>query len=412
LLNRQNVFIFGCGLLLVSQIFSPFLLSLSMWIMVYAALVRTNAEGNLRLNLRESFQNFFKNPIYWSISLLFGITLISGFWSSDTQYWLERTQIRLPFFILPLAFANRPPMSKRQWNGLCAFFLVAIFSFGVGVLVNYRLHFEEIMNNLSVGGAIPVPRNHIRFSLLVAMGVAVGWLLFRRRFFLKFAAERWIWAGMAIFLFVLAHVLAVRSGLVAVYVVVLWLVFQLIFQEKKYKIGFALAVVIISMPMLAVKFSSSLRTKIGYMIWDNTRGNEFSSAGYSDTDRLVSLRGGWQLFLENPILGVGSGDLPTEMRRVISEKNPAYNKDVKLPHNQFIYILAATGLFGFLGSLFAFFCPIYLQKRPKEPLFVAAMLILLISFLVEYTIEGTYGAVFAVFFTLFFGIKSSDLDEI
>jgi O-antigen ligase len=268
------------------------------------------------------------------------------------------------------------------------------------------------MRNLSVGGAIPVPRNHIRFSLLVAMGVAVGWQLFQRRFFLKFVAERWIWAGIAVFLFIFSHILAVRSGLVAVYAVVVWQLFQFIFKEKKYKIGISLAIAIVLMPILAVKFSPSLRTKIDYMIWDNTHGNEFYSAGYSDTDRFISLSGGWQLFLKNPILGVGSGDLPTEMRRVVLEKYPNHNKDVKLPHNQFIYILAATGICGFLGSLFAFFCPFYLQKRPKEPLFVASMLILMISFLVEYTIESTFGAVFAVFFTLFFGIKFSELDRI
>ena len=44
LVSRENVFVFGSCLLVVSLIFSPFLLSLSMWILVYVGLVEDGEE--------------------------------------------------------------------------------------------------------------------------------------------------------------------------------------------------------------------------------------------------------------------------------------------------------------------------------------------------------------------------------
>ena len=399
-------------MLLVSQIFSPFLLSLSIWVIAYSCLVETGPNGWPRLDFPKIFQNLFKKPELLAISGLFWLSVASGIWSENIPYWLERSQVRLPFFILPFAFANRPDISKKQFDGLCAFFLAAISITGLGVLANFALHYEDVMNSLSIGGAVPVPRNHIRFSLLVAMGVAVGWQLFRRGFCWKNRTERWIWLAMAVFLLVLSHLLAVRTGLVAVYAVVFLAVVQLIFLEKNKRAGLILGAGLILMPIIFLKYSPALRTKIGYMIWDITRGDEFSKEGYSDTDRVVSLRGGWQIFCENPILGTGMGDLPTEMRRYVAENLPAYKKDVKLPHNQFLYVMAATGVVGLLVSLAAWIAPFFFRSSPREPLFGAAMLILFISFLVEYTIEGTYGAVFAAFFPIFFNMKIGGPPEI
>lgn len=400
--SRQTVFFVGCCLLVVSLIFSPFLLSLSMWIIVYAGLVEIGPDGRPRLDLFTSFRRFFARPDCVAISLLFWLVLFSGLWSTDLGYWLERTQVRVPFVVLPLAFANLPPLSKRQFECVCWLFLTALFLTSVGVLANYLIHYQEVMRRVHEGGHIPVPRSHIRFSLLVALGVAIGWALFRQKFRFKIAAERWLWLGMAAFLFVFLHVLAVRSGLAAVYVVLIFILFRFIFLEKKWLAGAVLFVGLAAAPFAAFKCFPSLQTKIGYTVWDWTRGHEFQQTAYSDSDRFVSLRGGWQLFLENPISGVGTGDLRAEMQRVVSAQLPDYQKDVKLPHNQFIYILAATGLVGLAVSLIAWLVPIFWRDEKRTFLFWVSMLILFVSFLVEYTIEGTFGAVFAAFFSLFF----------
>ncbi len=407
-ITRQSVFLFGCAMLLVSQIFSPFLLSLSMWVICYSCLVSTGGSGWPTLNLPFLFGNFFKKPQFWSISLLFWVAVASGLWSENQDYWLTRAQVRLPFFILPLAFANAPEISRIQFNALCALFLTAIAATGLGVLVNFALHYEEVMNLVSHGKAVPVPRNHIRFSLLVALGIAVGWQLFRRRFFFKKARERWIWFSLAGFLFVLLHVLAVRSGLAAGYAVVAATVAGLVFSKKHWRIGLTAAAALSLSAVVLFKNSPALRTKIGYMIWDNTRGNEFPGTGYSDTDRLLSLQKGWKLFLEKPFLGSGMGDLPADIARIEPALAFKSVEEVKLPHNQFVYILASTGLLGLLTALMAWTMPFFYQNRPREPLFTAAMTVLFVSFLVEYTIEGTFGAVFAAFFPVFFNMKTRD----
>ena len=102
------------------------------------------------------------------------------------------------------------------------------------------------------------------------------------------------------------------------------------------------------------------------------------------------------------MFGVGAGDLPTEVGRVVGERYPGYTEAPKLPHNQFLYILASTGLFGLALSLTAFFAPIFADRYRRFYLFAVFQILVFASFLVEYTIETSMGVAFYLFYTLFF----------
>ena len=75
-------------------------------------------------------------------------------------------------------------------------------------------------------------------------------------------------------------------------------------------------------------------------------------------------------------------------------------KERKMPHNQFVYVYAGTGIIGLLGFLFALFYPLLYKKAYREPIFFAFYIIVLASFIVENTIENSLGAGFFAFFLL------------
>ena len=81
------------------------------------------------INLRKIL-NFPKilrqNRSYVALSIPFILVLISGLWSEDLHYWLSRVQLRLPFLLLPFAFSQMPPLSKKHFQSLLAFFLIII----------------------------------------------------------------------------------------------------------------------------------------------------------------------------------------------------------------------------------------------------------------------------------------------
>src|SRR6476619_5682407 len=60
----------------------------------------------LHPNMGKQIKTFFKTPILPAISLLFFVPLLTYWWSDNTEEWLRWARIKLPLFLLPLAFAG------------------------------------------------------------------------------------------------------------------------------------------------------------------------------------------------------------------------------------------------------------------------------------------------------------------
>ena len=109
-------------------------------------------------------------------------------------------------------------------------------------------------------------------------------------------------------------------------------------------------------------------------------------------------------------MGVGAGDLPRETARLVNQYFPKYLETPKMPHNQFLYILAGTGLLGLSLSLLAFYYPLWLNRYRRYYLFATFQVMVFVSFLVEYTIETAMGVAWYLFYTLFF-MKMAEQDQ-
>ena len=390
--NALQMFtIFFACLLAVSMMVSPFLLSVSMWGLVAAAFWNQSL-GHRSDELRragawlkilvESFRNLFRRPPFALLSLLL--------------------LVRIPFLVLPWAFANLPRLTQRQLQLVLYVLVWALAVICIGASVNFALHFDDIMVGIGRGQSIPVPRNHIRFSLILATGILAGGWLWAKGFYWHWRWERKAFGAAVIFLFLFIHVLSVRSGIMGLYAALLFSIARFVWRTRRWGIGLIALIIIGVLPIVAVSAIPSFRMRVQYMLWDWQQYRQDVGNTYSDSERWVSLRAGWQLWQENPVLGVGAGDLPAEVRRVVGERYPGYTEAPKLPHNQFLYILAGTGLFGLALSLTAFFAPVFVGRSRHFYLFAVFQILVFASFLVEYTIETAMGVAFYLFYTLFF----------
>lgn len=411
-LTKRSVFtVFFACLLVVSMTFSPFLLSISIWGFVAAALWNCAVESgpyNLRRPaawlqiLAASFRNFFQHKYLILLTLLFFVPAFSYFWSADHHYWLERTRVRIPFFVLPWAFANLPRLTLRQLQLPLYVLVWVLVVICAGAAINFALHFDDTLAGIGRGQPVAVPRSHIRFSLMLATGIAAGGWLWWKKFYWRRPWERPALAAALIFLTIFIHVLSVRSGLAALYAALLFSAGWLVWRTRRRGLGIIVLTVIVLAPAVAIKTIPSFRMRINYMLWDWQQYRQNAGNQYSDSERWISLQVGWQLWLENPVLGTGAGDLPAEVERVTHERYPEYKNDPKLPHNQFVYILAGTGIAGLILSLAAFLAPVVYGQSRRFYLFSAFQIIIFTSFLVEYTIETAIGVAFYLFYTLWF----------
>lgn len=377
-----------------------------MWFFVFAAWWHTAEHLGLSLKkagtwwvvLVFSFRRLFANKALSGLVLLLLVPALSFFWSDDKAYWLRLVQTRLPFLVLPWVFANFPSISERQWKSVLCFLVWSTAVICAGVGIYFWLNYDAILEGLGRGNPVPVPRSHVRFSLIVATSVLVGLWLWRQRFYLWRPWERHGLLALTLFLFVFLHVLSVRGGLFALYLALIFWAVREIVLWKKWVLGVGSLLALVAVIWLAVQNVPSLRNRIGYMRYDWER---FSAHGdgylYSDGARWVSLMSGWALWKQNPLLGTGAGDLLTETKRSTAALFPAYAQQPKLPHNQFIFIMASTGLLGLGASLFAFG---KLAWGRRNALFWAVQVMALASFLIECTLENAIGVAWYLGYTL------------
>ncbi len=404
------------------MVVSPFLLSISMWFLVFAAWWHTaetlpvsgqttssrqTAGASLLLPstwwevLKVSFSRLYQRRELFVLLLLLLAPAVSFFWSDDKAYWLRMVQTRLPFLVLPWAFANLPTLSEQRWKSVLYLLVWFMVGMCIAVGINFLWHFDAIIEGLGRGNPVPVPRSHVRFSLVLATAIISGAWLWQQRFWLWHRWERKALALGTVFLFVFIHVLSVRSGLFSLYAALLFALVRYVWLSKKWLAGFAALCVLLGGLWIASETVPSLKMRIAYMKYDWERFSTQNDGHlYSDAARWVSLQSGWRLWQQNPLLGTGAGDLLSETKRITAELFPSYSQEPRLPHNEFLFIMASTGLFGLMLSLLAFFWPIYVGR--KKFLFLTFQIMALASFLIECTIENAIGVAWWLFYSLWF----------
>ncbi len=389
----------------VSMVMSAeFVLSVSMIGLLALALFELEIDGPkvrvfLRRTLKENFQKYWKYKAWLAVSIPFFIVLVSALWSGDHDYTLERLRIKLPFLILPFAFASMPPLRKKEILTILYFLLVMMSIISLYVLTNFLVNFDEIMETLGRGGHLPTPSNHIRFSLTLALTIIGGLALWVNKFHFRQPFERFVIGGMTLFLFVFIHVLSVRSGILALYLGLFVLGVYYIFIKKKYLLGLAGVITVLALPIIAYQTVPSFKLKVDYAVWDYKQFQQGAGGQYPDSERLISMQTGMDIAKENILFGVGAGDLKQEIKNYYETKfTGKYN--FRMPHNQLISIFAGTGLIGLLIFIAGYFFPLFYKNNYRQPLFLALHAVIFMSFFMENTIENNFGISMFLFFLL------------
>ncbi|MCB0586509.1 MAG: O-antigen ligase family protein [Phaeodactylibacter sp.] len=405
-LEKQHLVLFFYAVTIAALVLSPFLLSVGMISLAVLSLIR------FRVGLRvfwvdidaeaiRRMLRIFRYPPFAAVTLFFFVALI-GFWQvEDFGYWLARLRIKVPFLTLPLVFLGHPRLEERHFHGLLYFLLLLLAVTAVGVGINYWINYEDIQLLLKQGQPMPTPRNHIRYSLMLALGVVSGGYLYSRGYYRRYAWERGFILGIALFLFLFIHLLSVRSGILALYAALFLLSVRYLLMSRRYGLGLGALAALIAMPLLAYQYVPSFRAKVDYMRWGLIKFREGEGAAYADTGRIVSLKVGWELYRQHPLFGVGAGNLQREVDKVFERSYPQLPEPL-VPHNQFLFVLAGSGAAGLMLFLFALFHPFFYHHNYRHPFLLGFYGIVLTAFMIEHTIENSMGVGFFAFFLLLF----------
>jgi hypothetical protein len=130
--------------------------------------------------------------------------------------------------------------------------------------------------------------------------------------------------------------------------------------------------------------------------------------GYSLAQRFELWKQAWQLFLNHPVIGTGTGAKQTIQTALIAQNSPIGGRNMGT-HNQYLTFLTGFGITGFILIFFGIFYAPVKTRKICHTLFWAFFVVVLLSMLVEDPLETQEGITFfSVFYSLFL---FSDTDE-
>jgi O-antigen ligase len=406
-ITQHKFTLFWCYTFVLAMLYSKFLMSVSTIALLGAALL--NIKGNngqekrsflvFNTQIKQNFQYLIQQKVLYAPVIWFLAVGCTAFYAtSDASFLAQRLQMKLPFLLLPIAFAAMPRFSEREVHKIFAFFTYIATASALIVLVRYSINFKFLTQKIGEGTALPTPTNHIRYSLMIAYAAMCAVYLYYKDFRWKYAWESHLLIGCAFFLGIFQHILAVRSGIAALYLCILVIGTVFFFQQKKYIAIAMIWFALFSLPIIGYHTLPSFKIRMQYAYWEWQQFRE-GKINNSDSDRWISIQAGMAVGNAHPFFGVGVGNLGVETH-AWQRKNYPNIATPKLPHHQLVGIYASMGCFGVLVFCWMLVNLWITSKIYLHPLGGALCLILLASFMVEDTFDTVQGTAMGLFFTM------------
>ncbi len=379
---RQHLIFFSILLMLLALFTSRVLLSIGMMAFLFLTCFHKNFSRQLTF--------FATQKLLAGIACLFLIPVITWFWSSNQPEWFRWARIKLPLFLLPLAFAGSWQLSASQWRLIACFFLLLVGAGCGWSLWHYLQHPGAVQLNYLKAKilATPLGNDHVRFSLLVSIAVVVAVLLFQLTSSKKYKIILTFAIG---FYIIFLHILSARTGLVSLYIFLALGIFYSL-SKSTFKWSIAAGVCVLLLPLAAWWWLPTFQNRFRYMLYDFSFIQKDSYLpGTTDGNRWLSLRAGWNILMEHPF-GVGSGDvMDTTYQWYHQHQSQMLETDKLYPSSEWLLYGDAAGwpgiiFFSCIMLLFLF------EKTIKHRFFWTFLNIISgLSFLFDIGLEAQFG---------------------
>jgi len=332
----------------------------------------------------------------------FAIHLISIIYSEQKSVAWFDIEVKLSLLVFPILFSIENKYLQMRVNYVFKVFAIAI------VIANSYLLYQSMSNALIVD-YFHITRDELwRFSSsYLSKYIHPSYLSMYNLFVIVFLIEsiisgnnkyRFILLIPIVFLIIIISLLQSKAGFLALGAVVFYYTWHLFLRIKNRLIKFILPLFIIIGSVYGI--SQSHRMQLMYTSISNmVIGGNTSST--STGIRVVIWEATSIIIAENPILGVGAGDIKPELYAQI-DKMQAHNeeKDRKYNvHNQFLETWLGQGVVGFSLLIYMLYLGFKKSKVDGNHLFLLFMISIVINFFPESMLNKQSGV---VFFALFY----------
>ena len=345
---------------------------------------------------KSKYKLIIQNKFLVSSIVFFGLHVVGLLWTSDLE-WGFHIVHKMWYFLLLLPVLYTI-VQKKYIRKYITFFLIAVT---VSEITSYLIWFEVVPPFKYATVLNPTPfMSHISYNPILAFAIYLlsHELLFTRNLSkFKIICYSFFITTMTINMFITGG----RAGHVMYFVMLSIIIFQF-FNFQKIKSLVAIAIIIPSIFFTAYQSSGYFhyRVDLAFKNIQDYSENLNSSVGL----RITYTKNSWELIKNNPIIGVGTGDFPSEYKKINTLNTPD-QPNTSNPHNMYILILTQLGLLGFVSFITIFYYQIKLSfsisERYLREIGITMPVLFLVIMLSDSYLLGHYTTLMFVFFSSF-----------
>ena len=347
-------------------------------------------------NYKTKLNLIFSSKLMLASLLFFGLHVVGMLWTEDLQWGLHIIHKMWYFFLLwPILFTLVKKDYIKYYVG--AFLLAITFT----EILSYLVWFEIIPEFRHAKIWNPTPfMSHISYNPILAFAIYLisHQVLFQDKLS---KLKRYIYFSLAITMSINMFITGGRAGHVMYFVMLSILIFQY-FNYKKIRSLILIMIVIPSVFYTAYQSSDIFNERVDMAV-ENTL-NYSENKGSSVGRRITWAINSWDIIKKNLIIGVGTGDLPSEYKKINQINSPEL-PNINNPHNMYTLVLIQLGLLGFFSFFSIFYYQIKLSFRSSDKYIrdigvTLPVLFLVIMFSDSYLL-GHYTSLMFIFFSSF-----------
>ena len=349
---------------------------------------------------------------------LYFIYCIGLLYTSNLSYALFDLVGKLSLLIFPLVFATMEEeviTSKRLYRIFYAYLSGCV---GITLLVLFwavmnfsRTNSSEVFYYKYLS-AFQHP-SYLSMNLDFAVAGIIFILLNKARDL--HANVRNILIILIVYFFAIIIMLSSKAGIISLMMVLTVSISSIVIYRKDFVIG------VLFLFILPFSFIGAYYVfPNSFMRMNKTTAVVTGAAAYDSTtsegtgERLLIWGSSLELVKENPVFGVGTGDVKDVLMKKYKEKGITNALLQRLnAHNQYLQTTIALGFFGLLVLLLSLYLPMHIAVRQKNLLVFLFILIIAFNLLVESMFERQAGIVFYSFFNglLFYWMRVMKADD-
>ena len=356
-------------------------------------------------NLLDRLKTAFANKFMWLFIAYYLMHLIGMLYTDNIDVGRYDLEIKLSLLVFPLVFASFPAISKDKYYNLgLAFIIGCTLACLVDLILGYinYMAFDDIKYLLY--GRLSFFHHPSYFAMYLALAMAImlhGLIISSDE--LPLSNKR-LYLVLIPFFMGMTILLMAKSGILSIGMVLLITLIFLLVKKRFLAFGglsLALTVAIAGTLWLAPGVFNRIQTTWAVVL--QAQSNIESSTVESTAGRMLVWNKALDLIKENPILGVGTGDIKDELVQKYAESGLSGIAGKQLnAHNQFLQSFATLGILGFLSLVLGLLLAGIIAIRKGNIVYLMFIIIVIINALTESILEVQAGVIFYAFFNSLF----------